>query len=340
MNSRTSSSYSSSAGGQLAAQQVDLGHRLEGHPAVFAAVQRQPVLGERLLVQALLPEGQSQVVVGQRPAFDDLRPFGGLAAGRCAVHGIAVEREIGLGTGEGRIELDGAPGRLAGVLVPAHVAIHEGQQVVRFGVVGVLLDGLAQRLERRLVQAPVVEHLAMVEAGHRAGGVRGARAREPIGGRIEMATRLFGQPELQHGGHIGGRPREQRLELGDRIGMAAERGVGPAKLPARVPVLGMAADPLLERGDAAVVVAAVAVGDVEVGLRHLHPRVQLQRADELGDRVLDQPLLIVEDAQVVVGAGVGGVDPAGKGAQDGKIALRQDGPGHRIRAGGWRRRWP
>ncbi len=137
-----------------------------------------------------------------------------------------------------------------------------------------------------------------------------------------------------------GLPGEQRLELGDRVGVAAEGRVGARELPARVAVLGLPADALLEVGDAAVVVAAVAVGDVEVGLRHLHPRVELERADELGDRVLDQPLLIVEDAQVVVGAGVGGVDPAGKGAQDGEIALRQYGPGHRIRAGGWRRKWP
>ena len=59
--------------GQLAAQQVHLGHGLQGQPPVLARVQRQPVLAQRLLVQALLPEGQAQVVVRQRAALDDLR---------------------------------------------------------------------------------------------------------------------------------------------------------------------------------------------------------------------------------------------------------------------------
>ena len=194
--------------------------------------------------------------------------------------------------------------------------------------------------ERGLVEPAVVEHLAVIEAGHRARGVLGACPGEPVGGGVEVAAGLLRQPELEHRRDVARLPREERLELGDRVGMAAQGGMGPAELPARVAILGVAPDALPQVGDPAVVVPALAVGDVEVALRHLHPRIELQRADELGDRVLDQPLLIVENAEVVVGAGVGGIDPAGKGAQDGEIALRQHGTGHRLRSGGWRRRWP
>ena len=89
---------------------------------------------------------------------------------------------------------------------------------------------------------------------------------------------------------------------------------------------------LAQLGDPAIVVAAVPVGDLQVGLRHLHLRVELERASELGDRLLDQALLVVEDAEVVVRPGVGRVDPTGKGAEHREIALRERGGRHDVRA--------
>ena len=72
-------------------------------------------------------------------------------------------------------------------------------------------------------------------------------------------------------------PGQQRLELGDRLDVAPERGVGAGQLPAALPILRLAAHPLAQLGDAAVVVAALPVGDLQVGLGHLHLGIELER---------------------------------------------------------------
>ena len=211
---------------------------------------------------------------------------------------------------------------------------------MRFGVVGVTRDRVAERGQGRLVEAPVVQHLAVVEARHRALPVQLAGPGQPLAGEIEVAARLLGQAELEHGGDVVGIPREEGLEFGDRLGVAPQSGVGAAQFPASVPILRLPAHPLPEVHDPAVVVPALAIGDVEIGLRDLHPRIELERANERRDRLFYQTLLVVEDPEVVVGAGVGGVDAAGKGAQDCEVALRQHGTRHRFRTGEWRRRLP
>ena len=63
------------------------------------------------------------------------------------------------------------------------------------------------------------------------------------------------------------------------------------------------------------------VGDLEVALGDLHPRVELERARELLDGLGDEALLVVEDAEVVVRARVRRIDAAGKGAEDREVAF-------------------
>jgi hypothetical protein len=162
----------------------------------------------------------------------------------------------------------------------------------------------------------------VVEASNRVGGILGAGLVQPIARRIEAASRLLGQTQLEQGWNIVGMAGKQRFELGDRLLMLADSGIGSAKLPAGVPVSGAPAGLLGQLRDPAVVVAAVPVGNLEVRLRHLHLRIELERAGELGDGLFDQSFLIVENAEVVVGPGVGGVDPTGKRAEHREVALR------------------
>jgi hypothetical protein len=97
-----------------------------------------------------------------------------------------------------------------------------------------------------------------------------------------------------------------------------------AQLPARVPIVGGPAQPLLQLRHAAVVVAGVVVGDFEVALGHLHARIELERVRELLDGLRDEALLVIENAEVVVRARVRRVDPAGEGPQNREVALGDD----------------
>src|SRR3989441_5832180 len=86
----------------------------------------------RSVVIALLAECEPQVVVGERVAFDYLR-LGHLAGAPllgAALGVVALEREIGLGAGQRRGEVGGAPRRGAGGLVVGPVAPHERPQRV------------------------------------------------------------------------------------------------------------------------------------------------------------------------------------------------------------------
>ena len=141
---------------------------------------------------------------------------------------------------------------------------------------------------------------------------------------------------------VVGVPGEQRLELGDRLVVAAERRVGAAQLPARLAVArACRRTPLLQLGDAAVVVAAVPVGDLEVGLRHLHRGIELERA---GRTRRSPPRSGPSGSRGRRGCCArrrrtgrcGGRRSAGRRDRAPSSAGRR----HRIRAGGWRRRWP
>jgi len=77
---------------------MHLGHRLQHQASVLAAVERQPVLAQRLDVVALLAEGEAEVVMRQRAPRGDLRL--GLRAQAlllaAALGIVALERQIGL----------------------------------------------------------------------------------------------------------------------------------------------------------------------------------------------------------------------------------------------------
>ena len=57
-------------------------------------------------------------------------------------------------------------------------------------------------------------------------------------------------------------------------------------------------------------------GDFEVALGDRHLGIQLDGDAEPVDRLLDQPLLEIEYAEVVVGPGIGTIDAVGEGAKD------------------------
>ena len=95
--------------------------------------------------------------------------------------------------------------------------------------------------------------------------------------------------------------------------------------------------PLLQLGNTLVIVSRVEVRDLEVTLGDLHPLVELQRAHECRDGLLVQPLVVVEDAEVVVRTGVGRIDALGKRPEHIPVAVgrerwlanRRRGSGHR-----------
>jgi hypothetical protein len=316
---------------EVAPQQVHFRHRLEDEAAVLTALDGEAVLAQRFDVVALLPEREPEVEVRQLAAFDHLhleRLAHEIRLTLALVGGEPIDRQVGLGAGERRVELDGALRRGARFLVPPHVPQHERHQVVRAGVVRVQLHGFLQRDERRVVQPAIVQHFAEVELHDARHGIERLRLLEPVGGDLEAAARFFGEAQLDHGGGVARMVGEDLLELGHRVVELAQRGEGASQLEPRLAVVGRLAQPLLQLRDAAVVVAGAVVGDLEVALGDLHLRVELQRARKLRDRFGDQSLLIVQDAEVVVGPGVSGIDPAAEGSQDREVAIREHGRRH------------
>ncbi len=318
---------------RLAHEQVHLGHRLEHERAVFTALQRELVLAKRFGVVALLPEGEAEVEVRELLVVAHLEshralllPLGHELLEARAV--VAVEREVGLRPRQRRIELDGATGGDARLLVPPRVAQHEAHQIVGVRVVGVELDRALERYQRFLVEPPVVEHFAHVEMDERALGLELPRALEPALRAVEVAARLLGQAELHDGGDVLRVVLEQLGELEHRLAAVAQRGVRAPELPARVAIGGVESQPVLQHRDAPLVVARVEVRDLEIALRHLHLRIELERAREGVDRLLVESLVVVEDAEVVVRPRVRRIDPPGERAQDLPIALGGEGRLH------------
>ncbi len=144
---------------------------------------------------------------------------------------------------------------------------------------------------------------------------------KPLRRDFQPAARFLGKAELDDGGDVIGLVREQLFEFGHRLLVCAQDRVGAAELPARIALVGCLAESFLQLGHAAIVETGVAVGDLEVALGHLHARVELERPRELVDGLGDEALLVVEDAEVVMRAGVRRIDAAGKGAEDREVAF-------------------
>src|SRR5206468_6753566 len=94
---------------------MDFGHRLAHQTPVFAALDREPVLAQRLCVVALLPEREPEVEMRELAALGDLGR--GLLAqallGRLALGAIALERQVRLRARERRVGLASARVRRA-----------------------------------------------------------------------------------------------------------------------------------------------------------------------------------------------------------------------------------
>ncbi len=205
--------------------------------------------------------------------------------------------------------------------MPPHVAQHERHQVVRVRIVGIERDGALECGQRRLVQPAVVVDLAKIEVDD--GGVRlfFDGPQEPLGRHFQTSAGLLGESELDDRRHVLGLVRQQLFEFGDCFLVGAHDRVRAAQLPARIALVGCAAQPLLELGHATVVVPGVVVGDLEIPLRNLHARIELEGAGELLDRLGDEGFLVIENAEIVMRARIGGIDPAGKGPQDRYVTL-------------------
>src|SRR5471030_519483 len=121
---------------------------------------------------------------------------------------------------------------------------------------------------------------------------------------------------------------EQRRELRDRLIRLPEQRVRAAEFPARVAIVHTEAQLFAQLRDAAVVVARVEIRDFEISLRDLHLGVELERLRERRSRLLVQPLVVVEDAEIVVRARIGRIDAARERLQRVAITIGGEGRGH------------
>ena len=309
--------------GEVALEEVHLGHRLAHEAPIFPTLDRQAILAQRLRVVALLPEREPEVVVRELAALGDFRRrlLAQALLGRLALGAVTLQGKIRLRPRERRVELDRALGRRARLLVPAHVSQHKCHQIMRVRVVRIEVDRARERGQRRLVQPAVVVNLSQIEMHDGRVGLGFGRPQKPFSRDLEPAAGFLREPELNHRGHVARLVGEQLLELRDRFLIGSEDRIGAAELPARVALVGRGPQAFPQLGDAVVVEARVVIGDLEVALRDLHARVELERAGELLDGLGDEAFLVVENAEIVVRARVGRVDPAGKGPQDGNVTL-------------------
>jgi len=310
---------------------VHLGHGLLDEVAIFPALQRQPVFRERFVVVRLLAEGEAEIEVRELRllAHLHLHDARGVPSGFLDVLAIRGEREVRVRARERRIEIDRALGDLTGLVVPAGVSEDEAEQIQRLVVLWIELDRALQQRQRVLVEAAVVRDLAEIEMHQRALGIDGERLLEPAARDVDVANRFLGESDLDQRAEIMRVVLEQLLEFGDRVRVATEQRRGAPQFPACFAIARRRAQQFAEVGDALVGGAAVEIGDLEITLRHLHARVELQRAHERVHRFLVQSLVVVQDAEVVVRSGVGRIDPAGKGTENVTVPIR--------RHGSWRR---
>ena len=220
-------------GAQIAPEQVHLGHRLEVEPAVLPGLERQAIFAQRLVVIALLPEGEPEIEVRERTRR---APAAGAGVARSrrprASPGpavVAVERQIRLRAGQRRVERDGALGRVPRRLVLPQVAVDEGEQVVRLGVVRVPARSLPSARPAPARSVPGCTAPRRSRSGRpRSAGPPGrpARARRSPG---RAGPRAFSaSAELDHGRDIVGMPRQEGVELRDRLRVPPERRVDRA----------------------------------------------------------------------------------------------------------------
>ena len=327
-------------GAEILPEEVGLPHALERGRLVLAGLEGQPVFPEGFGQVAALPEGDREAQVGLQGgsgASPRRRSAGGPR--RCGPP-LPADQQIGLRGAQRRVERDGLAGRGAGGFVVAEVAVHESEDVVDLRVIGAQHARLGEDRERLVVEPAIVEHPAEVQAGHRAGGIHVAGALEPLGGDLEAAPGLLHDPELDQRGGVGGADAEQLLVLQRGLVVLAEGEVGAAQLEAHRAGAGLPGQPLVQLGDPGVVIARFALEGLQVVLGDPHLGIELQGPPERGDRFGDQPPLVIEDAKIVLRAGIGGIDAPGERAESVGVPAGRSGRRHGV---SWRcesrRRW-
>src|SRR5882672_708484 len=109
---------------------------------------------------------------------------------------------------------------------------------------------------------------------------------------------------------------DRALEECVRALEAARRLLGDSALNERLEVFRIGTEPFLELVQSALEDPALAVRDLEVAPRHAHSLVESQCARERDDCLVRQSLSKIENAEVVVRAGIRRVDSAGERSQD------------------------
>ncbi len=304
-----------------ARQQKDLRLRLKHEVALLAALERHLVLAQRLGVVALAAEREAEVVAGELPFARDLQLALGIGLRRRTIDALMVDREIRVRARQRRVELNRASRDCSRIVVPAQVAEHEAHEIQRVVVLRIQLHRALELRERLGRQAAMVEHFAQRPVQQRALGVELERPLEERLRLLDVARLLFGERELQQRADVVRAVLQHRAKLLRGLGLLAEQRERAAKLPPRVAIVGAKPDALFQLGNAGVVVAGVEVRDLEIALRDLHLRVELERLHERGDGLLVESLVVVQDPQVVVRAGVRRIDPPGERPEHVAVAL-------------------
>src|SRR6202041_801424 len=128
------------------------------------------------------------------------------------------------------------------------------------------------------------------------------RALEPALRRLEVTRCFFGEAQLHQRAKILGMIAEQLRELGDRLRRTSKQCKGATQLPSRLPIRRGGAQPTAERRHAPIVVAGAEIRDFEIALRDQHLLVEFECARERRNRFLEEALVEIEYAEVVVRA--------------------------------------
>ena len=153
---------------RVASQQQHLGFRLLHQQLVFATLGRQTEFAQRLVVQGLLTEGETQIVVRECPAFRDVG-LTALANQLFVPRGVvAIQRQVRLRVTVGGIQLGSPCSGLFGLHRVAELAVNEGEKVMRFGQVRIEPQSRFQRVTRFVGIVRLIEQFAVQQMRMRA----------------------------------------------------------------------------------------------------------------------------------------------------------------------------
>ncbi len=102
----------------------------------------------------------------------------------------------------------------------------------------------------------------------------------------------------------------------------AEGDIRAPQVEPGVAVVGVRPKLFPQLGHATVRIAGFVIGDLPITLGDPHLGIELQRDSELLEGLVDEALSVVQHTEVVVRAGIGGIDAAGKRPQGLEFVLR------------------